>query len=186
MAVVEKARVREAVAVRFAVSLGMVALVLAIAPVALAHGEFQSATPKPGSVARTPPKEVSVTLTEPPARGTVLKVFDGCARNLVRDTSRSDLVLEAALGDGQPGRWAVEFRAISSVDGHSTRDAYGFKVRGKRDCSKDEPAQISGGAGTQIEARPEVEGTDFPIVPFAIGSVAVISAALVLRRVAGR
>ena len=171
-----------------AVLVGVGLFVLVVALPALGHGDFESARPGPGSDLATPPSRLAITLTEPPAPGTVLRVFDGCGRDLVAAPSRSDRVIETRLAQGQPGRWRVQYRAISAVDGHSTRGSYRFTVRGRRDCtSAKKSPQISGGEDTLIESDdPPEETTDFPIVPFALGSIAVIAVAVVLRGIASR
>ena len=137
----------------------------------------------------SPPRKVAITLTEAPAPGTEISVIDGCRRDLVTDISRSGEVVEAALKKGQPGKWTVRFRSVSAVDGHTSRDTFDFTVTGKKDCSKpkkEEPTpedSIAGGEDTQVASDdlPD-EGSSFPIVPFAIGSVVVIAGALLLRR----
>ncbi len=172
----------------FAALLGAGLFTFSLTMPAHGHGEFESARPEPGSALKAAPSAVAITLTEPPAPGTVVKVTDGCGRNVARDSSRDGQVVQAALAEGQPGRWRVQFRAISAVDGHSTRGSYKFRVRGRRDCTVDKKSpEISGGEDTLIESDdPPEEGSDFPIVPFAIGSVLVIAVAAVLRGIATR
>ncbi|HWL65091.1 MAG TPA: copper resistance CopC family protein [Actinomycetota bacterium] len=171
---------------------GVVAILVVLSvpgPVA-AHGEFESAQPEPDSEVGRPPRTVAITLTEPPSPGTVVAVTDGCSRDLVTDIQNSDDVVRAALKKGQPGKWTVRFRAVSAVDGHTSRDSFAFKVTGKKDCSKPDrkekspDVQVEGGEDTQISSDdfPEDEGSSFPIVPFAIGSVVVIAGAVLLRR----
>ena len=156
-------------------------VLLPVAPAA-GHGEIQGTNPKQGSRVAEVPRRLAVTLTEAPGPGSQIRAVDGCKRK-VRGTvaqEGNDLVL--AVTGGEPGRWTVSYRAISSVDGHLTKDRFAFAVAGRKDCSEDD-TEIGGGKDTRV-ASPDGgdDGSSFPLVPFGIATVVVIVLALVLRR----
>ncbi|HYI44000.1 MAG TPA: copper resistance CopC family protein [Actinomycetota bacterium] len=164
----------------------VVGLVLAPALPAWGHGDLQSSDPAADSVVRKAPKSVSITLSEGPGPGTQVRVADGCNRSLVVDQDRSGETITLGLKKGEPGTWDVRYKAISAVDGHTSRGTFAFKVKGKRDCSRPKPdTDIDGGEDTIIRSEDQTDG-GFPIVPFALGSLAIIGIALVLRRAQSR
>lgn len=158
-------------------------IVLALPAAAWAHGERQIEDPKEGAKLKEPPAAITMTLTESPAQGSVLKATDGCGRKVLGEVSvdGSDLVL--SVSGGEPGNWNVAFRAISAEDGHLTKGRYSFSVAGPKDCSQPQTPgdEIAGGAGTRVDSD-ENSGSSFPIVPFAVGTVVVVAAAFLLRR----
>ena len=165
------------------------ALVLLLASVpghAWGHGDLQGTDPERGSQVKKPPATVTVTLTEAPARGSVMTVRDGCGRKAPGEVFVQDNDLGYSVSGGEPGAWRATYRAISAEDGHLTQGKLAFTVAGKKDCSKgsnESPGdQIGGGADTRIDSPPGDEGSSFPIVPFAIGTLVVVGAALFLRR----
>jgi copper resistance protein C len=171
-------------------SIAILALGLATS-VASAHGVMESSNPAAGSSVRRVPKTVSISLTESPGAGTTVNVNDGCDRNVVAQVRRAGDSLNIGIGKAEPGRWKVRFRVVSAVDGHSTRGNFRFKVQGKPDCRKPTRAegtpedQVGGGEDTQIANDLSDDEGDFPIVPFAIGSIVIVGAALLIRRAAG-
>ena len=171
--------------VRVGSAVAVLVMLLSLPAAAWAHGERQIEDPKEGAKLEKPPPSITMTLSESPAQGSVLKATDGCGRRVLGEVSvdGSDLVL--SVSGGEPGKWNVSFRAISAEDGHLTKGRYSFLVAGKKDCSQPEtPAdEIAGGAGTRVDAD-ENDGSSFPIVPFAIGTAVVVVAALLLRRAA--
>ena len=154
---------------------------------ALAHGDLRESSPEAGSRVAEPPQEVTLTLAEPAAEGSTVVVTDGCGEEVSGPLDIKRGILTAQIAGGQPGRWLVDLRSISAVDGHVIKEAFTFKVAGK-DCSPDaadiEPeTDISPGTSSRppIE-NPDEEGTSFPVIPFALGTVAVVAVALAVRR----
>jgi methionine-rich copper-binding protein CopC len=171
-------------------TLSLVVLTLGLAGSgASAHGLLESSDPRAGSTVRTVPKSVSVALTEAPGPGTSAAVSDGCDRDVEAGLQREENVLKIGIGDAQPGRWKVRFRVVSAVDGHATRGNFGFKVRGKADCSQPTPDdspedQVGGGEDTQI-ANDQEDESEFPVIPFAIGSLVIVGVAFLIRSLSG-
>ena len=168
-----------------------VALCTAVAAVARSvlpawgHGEFESSTPAADSTVKKAPRVISVTLSEAPGPGTTIRVIDGCKKNVVTNVRTSGEVAKAALREGQPGNWQVRFRAVSAVDGHTTGDEFDFKVKGRPNCSPKKTQrtpEVAGGEGTRIKNPNPPDESGFPIVPFAIGSVALVVVALMIRK----
>lgn len=120
---------------------------------ALAHAEFSSAEPAPGSSLTESPDQVRLTFSEPvaaefgPVRVTGLdgeRVDDGDARVAPYD----DSTVEVGLEDLPEGTYTVEYR-VTSVDGHVISDSYQFTVA--------PPAEE-----TTAAAEPKEETTDEP------------------------
>lgn len=171
---------------------GVVALLPAlIAGPAAAHGEKVKTDPAEGVGLKSPPGSVSVTLSEAPTAQAKLQVVDGCGRQVARAVKVQGSDIVASVSDAEPGRWKASFRAISSVDGHESKDTWAFAVDGKKDCSKDETAgddetveddQIEEGTEATGDTAPGDEGSGFPVVPVAIGAVVLLAAAFLVRR----
>jgi methionine-rich copper-binding protein CopC len=170
---------------------GQIAAVLALvlAPgTAFGHGETAETKPKDGAALARAPKQVSVDLTEPPTADAQFVVKDGCGATVSEAPSVDGTLLSAAIGKGEPGRWKVSYRIVSSVDGHPTRDGWSFIVDGKKDCSKDEPPSST---DPQDDAAPTTdpgdpdddadEGSGFPVVPVVGGTLALVAVAFVIR-----
>ena len=157
---------------------------------AFAHGEKESTDPADGARLSRPPRTVSVSLSEAPGPGSSFKVSDGCSRSVVtgvdtRTKTGQSGALEAVIEGGEPGTWKARYRAISSIDGHETRDVFTFQVRGKKDCSRDEANEDEGtelGGGRDTRIAGDAEESTFPFVPLAAGTVVLVGVALVLRR----
>lgn len=166
---------------------------LALWPVsALGHGETTTTDPEAGASLGRSPKTVSVTLSEPPAENAQFTVTDGCGDTVSSDPQVDGDTLSTTISGGEPGKWEAGYRVVSSVDGHMTKDTFGFKVDGKTDCSADEPKEPKGsgddgeagdgeGGGTARGPGDEDDGSSFPIVPVAAGTVALVGLALVIR-----
>lgn len=168
-----------------ALAVGLV--VLAAAP-AVAHGDITSSRPEAGARVRRPPQQVRLVLAEPPAQGSDLTVIDPCGEEVSGDPRRDGDNFAVAVDGGSPGRWRVQLRSISAVDGHVISDRFSFRVAGKRDCSPDEePTEDGEGTDDEpdISSRPPIEndeqGSGFPVIPFALGTIAVIGVAVALR-----
>lgn len=153
---------------------------------AAAHGDISSSSPEADARVRRAPREVRLVLAEPPAAGSSLTVVDGCGDKVSGDPKRNGQNFSAAINGGRPGRWRVQLRSISAVDGHVISDRFTFQVAGKRDCSS-EPKEPKNDKGDDVDtsSRPPIEneddGSSFPIVPFALGTVAVVGVAVALR-----
>ena len=153
----------------------LVLLSFVATPRAFGHAERAATTPEVGARVDEVPGTVSVSYTEPPAGNPVFHVLDGCGDDVVEDLTVQDMTIDATLAGGQPGAWKVEWRVISGVDGHDTRDSYSFKVAGKKDCSVAAPTppdrddSEDGGSGAGV------------LLPVAIGGAALIGLALFLR-----
>jgi methionine-rich copper-binding protein CopC len=180
-------------------------LVASWAAPAGAHGILQSAEPAPDSTAKHVPHEIVTELTEAPVQDGRFVVKDGCDRTVNDGFEVDGETITAAVADAQPGPWTVRFDFISKVDGHRYAQSYSFKVAGKKDCKADE---LAGGdsddaadddAGTATADDDHSDGGDhaggptdagepasdegsFPIVPVALGSVALVGVALLARR----
>ena len=164
-------RLHRAIAVAALVLLSFVA-----GPRAFGHAGRATADPEVNARVDEVPDTVTVSYTEPPADSAVFRVFDGCENNVVDDIDVQNSTIEATLLEGQPGEWNVEWRVLSIVDGHDTRDGYSFRVAGKKDCSvavetppadPDDEEDDSSGAGV--------------LLPIAIGGVVLAGLAFFLR-----
>lgn len=155
---------------------------------ASAHGDITSSTPEAGTRVKRPPRQVRLVLAEPAAAGSSLTVTDGCGDAVSGEPARDGQNFSVVIDGGRPGRWQVRLRSISSVDGHVIKDRFAFRVAGKRDCSEeaeDPPDGEDPGDEIATSSRPPIEneddGSSFPVVPFALGTVAVVGVALALR-----
>ncbi len=163
-------------------------LLLTISPGrALAHGDIQDSSPAKDTLVTKAPREVTLILAEPPAAGSDLTVTDGCGREVSGETTIERQVFSAAIAGGEPGRWSVKVRSISAVDGHLVRSGFTFEVEGTADCAADEDASDADEDGDETSSRPPIDnpgggGSRFPVVPFAVGTVAVIALAVAIRR----
>jgi methionine-rich copper-binding protein CopC len=169
----------------------LAALVLGLPGTALAHGDVRDSSPAAGTRVTKPPQEVVVILAEPVSDGSTLVVTDGCEREVSGKVDIRRDILETPIEGGVPGRWMVSVRSISAVDGHAIKEAFTFRVQGKKDCSADEDDDVEPDDDTDISPdtssrapidNPDSGGTSFPVVPFALGAVAVIAIALAVRR----
>jgi methionine-rich copper-binding protein CopC len=168
------------------------------AAAAWAHGDIVKTDPKKNTEIAMP-KVVSVTLSEAPVPQSKLAVTDGCGRDVTEDMSVDGEVLSATIGDAQPGKWKAAFQAVSAVDGHPTEADWTFTVEGTADCDgeaeevvpTDDPSteptdaadETSNAAGDD-SATTNTSGTDesdFPVVPVALGGVALVAIAAFVR-----
>ena len=165
---------------------GMVLCLAAAATPAGAHGDIQATDPEPLTTVRRAPRSIAVTFTEAPTAQAVMKVTDGCKRNVAQGVDVADATATVRVATGQPGKWQVSYRVISSLDGHLTRGGYAFTVAGKKDCTPDETPSDDPGDGPTQAAPPnddeEPEGSGAPVVPIALGAAALIVVAFLVRR----
>jgi methionine-rich copper-binding protein CopC len=139
-------------------SFATAALVLLVFPTtALGHAERQSSEPKKGETLPEPPLHLYINYSEPPTGDASITVLDGCGNDVVANFEVTDRTIHANLEGGQPGRWVVNTKVISGVDGHDTSDRWGFKVDGSADCdvaaseasgSETDPGGDDGGLGS--------------------------------------
>lgn len=170
--------------------LAMLALIAALSAVpgaAFAHGDIRDSSPSAGTLVTRPPKEVVLILAEPAAQGSRVVVTDGCEREVSGGLDIRREIVTTAITDGQPGRWLVDLRSISAVDGHAIKEAFTFNVEGKKDCTNDDDSDDDTDVSPDTSSRgpivnPDEEGTSFPVVAFALGTVAVVAVALAVRR----
>jgi copper resistance protein C len=166
-------------------AVGVACCVAAWAGPAGAHGKQIKTNPKRGAVVARPPGQVTVTLTEPATDAAVITVTDGCNQTLDGHIVVSGKELLVHVPPGRPGKYRVEWKAISAVDGHSTDGSFAFTVKGKRDCSSDKDKN---GGATPTPDEPAATqppgGSDessFPVVPVSLGALGVLGIALIAR-----
>lgn len=167
--------------------IGAVLGLTAAAAPAGAHGEIQGTDPEARSTVRRAPRSVAVTFTEAPTAQAVLEVSDGCKRDVAQAVDVTDATATVRLASGRPGKWRVSYRVISALDGHLTRGGYTFTVAGKKDCTPgDDPTGDPGDGPTQAAPpagdEDEPEGSGAPVVPIALGAIALVAVALIVRR----
>jgi methionine-rich copper-binding protein CopC len=104
----------------------VIALTVPVSP-AWGHAALQDSDPGQGARLDAVPPSVIVTYAEPPTNASVFHVFDGCNSDVASDVTVLNDTIEATTDAGQPGRWRVEWRVISAVDGHLTTDAVTFR-----------------------------------------------------------
>ena len=149
---------------------------------ARAHAERVASKPEADAKLSEAPTSLSIDFSEPPTGDANLVVMDGCDNDVVDEITVENMNVSASLGEGQPGKWVVRSTVVSGIDGHETTDSWSFSVIGQKDCSApndDEPTDAEGDDGDD-------EDSSFPIVPVAIGTLAVVGIALLLRRITGR
>jgi methionine-rich copper-binding protein CopC len=165
---------------------------------AWAHGDIVKTDPKKNTEIAMP-KVVSVTLSEAPVPQSKLAVTDGCGRDVTEEVSVQDDTLQASIGDAQPGKWKAAYRVVSAVDGHPTEDNWAFTVEGTADCdgeteevaptidpspeptdTADETSNAAGDDSATTNAS-DSEESSFPVVPVALGGVALVAIAAFVR-----
>jgi copper resistance protein C len=163
-------------------SAALIALVILLAlPVsAHAHATLESSDPEVDSTVQKPPAEVTLTMAEQPAAGSRVVVTDGCDREVGGRVQLSGSDMVVAISGGQPGRWNVDYSAVSAEDGHEISDSFSFVVAGQKDCNSD-PVDVPSTSSRKPINNPD-DGSSFPVIPLAIGTVVVVGGALMLRR----
>jgi copper resistance protein C len=183
------------------VTKGRVALLLALmtalllAPIrAEAHSELEASKPADGSTVNKPPDHIVLTFSEEPTQDSVVKVMDGCSKNLADDSFVAGNKFHVQIVDGTGGDYLVEYSLISAEDGHATKGSFTFSVKGEVDCSKDEPAddkkddskddadtadqdQASGGT----EPTSDEGDSSSPMMLILLGGLAAIVIAVIAR-----
>ena len=150
------------------------------------HGDIRSASPEDGARVRRPPREVALVLAEPAASGSSLVVTDGCKEEVSGEPVADGENYSVPISGGRPGRWSVKLRSISSVDGHVIKAGYSFTVAGKKDCSAEPSPSDDETDDPNTSSRPPIansdDGSSFPVLPFALGTVVLVGIAVALRR----
>lgn len=149
-----------------------VALTTSLGTPAWGHAALQDSDPRQGARLEAVPPSVIVTYAEPPTNESVFQVFDGCDRDVASDVTILNDMIEAATDSGEPGRWRVEWRVISAVDGHLTSDRVAFQVAGRADCSD---------VATDVPGEAVDEGGGLPLVPISIATIVILAAATIVR-----
>lgn len=145
---------------------------------AFAHAERISSAPEEKARLAEAPAEVSVSFTEPPIADADFQVLDGCGNDVVEDLDVQGTDITAALSGGQPGRWKVDFHVVSGIDGHATKDAFRFAVRGGADCD----AEPSPPPDVAAPDQDEDDGAPMMLIAlFAGATVLMVVVALALR-----
>lgn len=180
--------------------LGALVTVILLLPTveALAHGDIQRRLPSEGATRKRPPGHVLIEFTEAPTEDSVIRVMDGCGRDVVSEQYVEGRTKHVFLrrGRAQPGEWEVSYRVISAEDGHLTRGSYNFTVRGDTDCTEPEPEPEpaedpnedgNGGPDAASGERPGPdEGDGFPVVPVTLGAVGIVGLAALARILSAR
>jgi methionine-rich copper-binding protein CopC len=170
-----------------------IALWLAVPAPAGAHGGLEGSDPAADARVKRPPGRVTMGFSEFPSEDSVMKVLDGCKRDVVSSTSVAGSDLVGVIGSGQPGKWKASYRVISAEDGHLTKGSFSFTVTGKKDCNPDDDKK-DGGDGSATAAPPEDpngasgagdDDSSVPVVPIALGATGLVVIGLVVRRVSG-
>jgi len=157
---------------------------------ALAHGELESEFPEAESTLGKPPDHVILNFTEAPTNDAVFNVTDGCGTEMIAEAAVQQRAGHLFLTkDGQPGTWKVSYKVVSAEDGHLSKGSYALTVKGKKDCSPDEPSGNGGNGGGNAAGGTggaptgdEDDGGSFPVVPVIIGTVALLGLAFIARR----
>jgi methionine-rich copper-binding protein CopC len=150
---------------------------------AFAHGEIETSNPADHATLKKVPPEVSVTFSETPSDASKLVVKDGCGSEM-GDPSVEGKALVVSVGDAQPGTWSAKWDVISAEDGHRTKGAISFLVRGQPDCSVGEPSpDETGDAGSPGEdAAGSSEGIPTVVIVGGAVGLGLVVLALVIRR----
>jgi copper resistance protein C len=105
--------------------------VVATAPVATAHAELESTTPKQGSTVQRLPQRVTLTFSEPIRTPAFVEVSGPGSANVASgDVQVRDEVLTQQLGDATGGgTYSMAYR-VTSADGHPISGTVRFTVAG--------------------------------------------------------
>jgi len=105
--------------------------VVVTAPVATAHAELESTTPKQGSTVQRLPQQVTLTFSEPIRTPAFVEVTGPGSANVASgDVQVRDEVLTQQLGDAAGGgAYSLSYR-VTSADGHPISGTVRFTVAG--------------------------------------------------------
>jgi putative copper export protein/methionine-rich copper-binding protein CopC len=136
-----------------------VGIALALSSPAGAHSSLVRAQPPPGARLAAPPAEIRLWFSEPvEIRYAGVQVLDGDGRPVTAGRPRSlpgePTALSVPAGITEPGAYTVAWRALSRVEGHTTRGTFAFVVGTEAEGPGPAPAAPAGtvsgagGAGT--------------------------------------
>lgn len=111
--------------------IALVALLILVPGLALAHSELRGSTPAEGARLTDPPSEILLRFNEP-VQVTFLRLLDAAGQPIAlrRPSDPAPRREERAMPESPipPGAWRLEWRAISA-DGHPIRGALRFTVQ---------------------------------------------------------
>jgi methionine-rich copper-binding protein CopC len=152
-----------------------------VAAPALAHGDLSSSNPEVNGLLEDPPSVVVLNFAEPPSEQKIT-VLDGCHRNVAQEVEVEGARATVSLaGSAQPGHFRVRYRNVSSVDGHAINGRYAFHVLGKKNCREGNTEEPGEGGDRAAPPGPPDDGSSFPVVPVALGTIGVVGVALLVR-----
>jgi copper resistance protein C len=150
---------------RFAALLaGLVAVAIALAPVASAHAVLLATDPAKGAKLATGPAQVSATFNEPLQTAFAAMTVVGPDANLwsTGDPRLGGAVISVALRPlGPAGTYTVNYR-VTSADGHVVTGSWAFELTTPGSGTPGPPAASTAAAG------------GIPVWPFVAGGAAVI------------
>ena len=169
-------------------------LVALVAGPARAHGNLRMSDPEADSRLDAAPDVVTMELAEPPTPDSRFAVLDGCGDDVVDDVTLDDRNVRVAVSSGEPGRWRVEYRVVSALDGHLVRGDFVFRVAGPRDCTAgdgDETPPPAGDSADEDEiVGPGLEDDETggigPFVPMLAVGGGIVLVAFVIRKLMSR
>lgn len=162
------------------------ALTLSLSTPALAHGDLSAADPAAGSEVERGLRAIRLTFAEPPTANSRYEVTDGCGDDVLVQARGEGRNAQLVVAPGQPGRWEVVYRTVSSVDGHVVNGSYRFRVLGERDCSavpspapSPEPEESD---AEETGSQEDVDAGTGPLVPIVAAGVVIVGLALLIRK----
>lgn len=163
--------------------LSALAVVVLFPEGALAHGDLERSDPERGDHVRKPPKTIELDFAEPPTAESRFEVTDGCKENVPVEVGGEGPHAVLAVEKGAPGRWEVDYRTVSSIDGHLVTGSFTFHVGNKRPCDTPEPdASETVDIGTGTPPISSDEGGGVPVVPIALAALGIMGVAWMIRR----
>lgn len=171
----------------YLVPVAVATLVLGLETAALAHAGLTDSSPAAGTAVTKPPKEVTALLAEPADQASRLVITDGCGREVSGTPDIRRGLVETPIAGGEPGRWSVRLRSVSAVDGHVIEEAFAFRVLGKKGCAAEDDISPDADISPDTSSRapivnPDQDSSSLPVIPIALGAVAVGAVALAVWR----
>ncbi len=150
--------------------------------VARAHGDLDRSDPERGDHVRKAPDAIELDFAEPPTEESRFEVTDGCKENVLASVGGEGPHAVLAIEGGAPGRWTVDYRTVSSIDGHLVEGSFGFHVGNKRPCGSPEPVPgATDGVGAAVPPN-DNNGGGIPLVPIALAALGITGVAWMIRR----
>lgn len=127
----------------------VIAAIGAMATPAWAHAAYKSSDPPDRGQVSSPPGEVTATFTEPLGGGSFLQITDPCGQRVDGgDVRIVGYDMSVSMSGSAQGRYAVDYRAHSTLDPHVTEGTFSFTVTSGETCAgeqespdQDEPAR---------------------------------------------